>query len=281
MSLISFLTLLENPAVCLSRLLQHQACRPFLPSSTFPTPLTGRRVVSASLHNLTWPCFGLGQPPQLPPYLLCPFDFSARLTTGWGSSRSPTSGFIRVVSRPPCILHANFAMASNNYYGNTHSYDFNESLRPGSSLPPSNTTSRNDLDSIYNKYSTPSLHRSLTPTPSYESTDRQQQHGYVESDNGSVQTMDQYADNIPLKSSKKSRLRTDWRNETSEYPPSPESQRDPGIGLVPHPTPMTKKGWLKGKIPWVVYIVSTVQIAVFIAEIVKNCTCTYLRYGDV
>jgi hypothetical protein len=167
-------------------------------------------------------------------------------------------------------------MVSNNYYGNTHSYDFNESLKPGNSQPPSNNSSRNDLDSIYNKYSTPSPYHSLTPTPSYESTDRtpynQPQRGYAESENGSSQTVDQYADNIPLKPSKQTPLRTDWRAENTEYPPSPESQRDQGIGLVPHPTPMNKKGWLSGKIPWVVYVVSTVQIAVFIAEIVKNCT---------
>jgi hypothetical protein len=166
-------------------------------------------------------------------------------------------------------------MASNNYYANTHSYDFNESLRPGNSQPASNTTSRNDLDSIYNKYSTHSPHRSLTPTPSYESTDRtpynQAGRGYPDSETSSAQVVDQYADNIPLKPSKQTPLRTDWRAENPECPPSPESQRDPSFGLVPQPTPMRKKGWLSGKIPWVVYIVSTVQIAVFIGEIIKNC----------
>ena len=168
-------------------------------------------------------------------------------------------------------------MASNDYYRNTHSYDFNESLRPGNSQTPSNTSSRNDLDSIYNKYSTPSPYHSLTPTPSYESTERHPKHGYAESETGSAQTIDQYADNIPLKPSKKSRLRTDWRAESTEYPPSPESQRDPDTGLVPQPKPRTKKGWLSGKISWVVYIVSSVQIAVFIAEIVKNCTSSQMH----
>lgn len=164
-------------------------------------------------------------------------------------------------------------MASNNYYSNTASYDFNESLRPSNFQSSSNATSRTDLDSIHNKYSAPS-HGSLTPAPSYESTDRtphkQPQHGYADSETGSVQTMDQYADNIPLKSSKQTRLRTNWQAENTAFPPSPESQQDQGIDLIPQPTPMTKKGWFSGKIAWVVYIVSTVQIAVFISEIVKN-----------
>lgn len=163
-------------------------------------------------------------------------------------------------------------MASNSYYSNTHAYDFNESLRPGYSQPSSNTTSRNNIDSIYSKYST----HSLTPTPSYESTDRtpykQPQSGYAESENGSTHTMDQYADNIPLRPSKQTPLRTGRRAESTKYPPSTESQQDQDIGLVPSPPPQTKKGWLSGKVCWVVYIITTVQIGVFIGEIVKNCT---------
>jgi hypothetical protein len=162
---------------------------------------------------------------------------------------------------------------TNNYHSNTHSYD--DLLRPGTSQPASDTTSRYDLDLVYNKQPTHSPHRSLTPTPSYESTDRtlynQAERGYPESETASAQTVDQYADNIPLKPSKQTPLRTDWRAEPTEYPPSPESQRDAGIGLVPQPTPMTKKGRLSGRVPWVVYTVSAVQIAVFLAEIVKNC----------
>jgi hypothetical protein len=163
-------------------------------------------------------------------------------------------------------------MASNNYHGNTHAYDFNESLRPSYSQPSSNTTSRIDLDSIYAKYST----HSLTPTPSYESTDgtpyKQPQLGYAESENGSTHTMDQYADNIPLRPSKQTPLRTDWRAESTEYQPSTESQQDQSISPTPSPPPETKKGWLSGKICWVVYIITAVQIGVFIGEIVKNCT---------
>jgi hypothetical protein len=166
-------------------------------------------------------------------------------------------------------------MASNNYYSNTHAYDFNESLRPGYSQPPSNTTSRNDLDSIYNKYSTNSSHHSLTSAPSYESTDptpyKQPQSGYAESENGSTHTIDQYSDNIPLRQSSQTPLRKDWRAESTGYLPSTESQRDQGIGLSPSPPPQTKKGWLSGKVSWVVYIVTAVQIGVFIGEIVKNC----------
>lgn len=86
--------------------------------------------------------------------------------------------------------------------------------------------------------------------------------------------MEQYADNIPLKSAgAPTPLRTDWRDQRdqhADYPPSPESQQE-AVGLVPHPTPMVKKkGWFSGKIPWVVYIVSVAQMATFLGEIVNN-----------
>src|SRR5256885_9042024 len=176
-------------------------------------------------------------------------------------------------------------MASNNFYGNTHSYGFNESLRPpGSSQLPSNTSSRNDLDSISNNYSTPSPYRSLTPAPSYESIDRppyfQSQDEYSGSENGSAHTNDQYADNIPLKPSKHTPLRTDWRAENREYPASLESQREQGVVQPPQTITTKKKGWFSGKVPWVVYVVSTVQIAVFIVEIVRNCSSSNIVAKD-
>jgi hypothetical protein len=40
--------------------------------------------------------------------------------------------------------------------------------------------------------------------------------------------------------------------------------------------------YFKGKIPWVVYTLSLIQISVFIAEIIKNCeySCTGENYAD-
>ena len=188
-------------------------------------------------------------------------------------------------------------MAGRDYYQQpSRNYEFDQSLRPpglGLSQPVSNTSSRNDLDSIYAKYSSPSpkFGEALSPAPSYHSEQPQRnQPFYPESDNGSGRVDDLYADDIPLKPKKKTRLQTGqqpweggkdprypssqqpWQGQDTRYPPSPESDRP--TGLIPHPTPMGKKGWLRGKIPWVVYFVSTVQFAVFIAEIVKNSIIT-------
>lgn len=40
-----------------------------------------------------------------------------------------------------------------------------------------------------------------------------------------------------------------------------------------------KEGWFKGKITWVVYVVSVVELVVFIAEIIKNGKCGIPRSG--
>ena len=160
-------------------------------------------------------------------------------------------------------------MAANNYYHNTQSYDYDQSLQPpiASGALPGNS-SHNGNEAIYSQYDTPTRYNP-SPAPSYRTNDypRQDQHDYTPSQSGSALN-EQYADDIPLK--------TDWRQSNTGYPPSPESQQE-RVGLVPHPTPMTKKGWFSGKIPWLVYIVSLVQISVFIAEIVKNCKCSLNR----
>lgn len=77
----------------------------------------------------------------------------------------------------------------------------------------------------------------------------------------------QYADDIPLKtaiSRRESQL--DSFNQHSQYPPSPEAQ---------HPNKdlrrSKKQGWFTGRITWVVFVVTLVQLGVFIGEIVANC----------
>ena len=56
-------------------------------------------------------------------------------------------------------------------------------------------------------------------------------------------------------------------SNTSAYPPSPEAEINSEL-LKPK---RRKKGFFSGKIPWVVYATTLVQITVFIAEIIKNC----------
>jgi hypothetical protein len=89
-----------------------------------------------------------------------------------------------------------------------------------------------------------------------------------------------HSDSIPLKH--KSRIFTeqdagDWR-QSPHYPPSPESNNPQ---LLPDSKGRKKVegsfgNFFKGKIPWVVYTLSLIQISVFIAEIIKNCEHTLL-----
>ena len=78
----------------------------------------------------------------------------------------------------------------------------------------------------------------------------------------------QYADDIPLKQSQSRPFsHHDSFAQNAQYPPSPESQHPPKSTQRPR----KKQGWFKGRITWVVYLATIVQIGVFIAEIVVNC----------
>ena len=84
----------------------------------------------------------------------------------------------------------------------------------------------------------------------------------------------QYSDTIPLTNQQSNTTdQGDWRTQQTRYDNSPGSQTTPP--LLPKPKPKKKKkGFFAGKIPWVVYFVSLVQITVFIVEIIKNCKLT-------
>ena len=83
-------------------------------------------------------------------------------------------------------------------------------------------------------------------------------------------------DSIPMK--QKSRVDIEeeedaWRTRSNQYPPSPESNTPQ---LLPDSKGRQKVegsfgNFFKGKIPWVVYTLSLIQITVFVAEIIKNC----------
>lgn len=87
---------------------------------------------------------------------------------------------------------------------------------------------------------------------------------------------DYYADDIPLKANAQPTTggRPEWMDPDTHYPLERESQRVP---LNPNPTARHSKGWerkgrrwLKKKIPFVTYFVTLVQVAVFIAELVRS-----------
>ncbi|KIW64111.1 hypothetical protein, variant [Phialophora macrospora] len=90
-----------------------------------------------------------------------------------------------------------------------------------------------------------------------------------------------HSDSIPLKH--KSQINTgqdvdDWRNQSTQYPPSPEAN-SPQPQLLPDSKGRKKLeglfgNYFKGKIPWVVYTLSLIQITVFVVEIIKNSIIT-------
>ncbi|KAK2776975.1 hypothetical protein FQN53_002441 [Emmonsiellopsis sp. PD_33] len=95
---------------------------------------------------------------------------------------------------------------------------------------------------------------------------------------GRLHGTDQYADDIPLKQAQQQPGgRPEWIDADTHYPPSPESQRVP---LNPDGPAHGGGGWgggkkfLKKKIPWFTYLMTTIQVAVFIAEIVRNAQLT-------
>jgi hypothetical protein len=81
----------------------------------------------------------------------------------------------------------------------------------------------------------------------------------------------QFSDTIPLKNQQSINTnQDDWRTQPNQFDNSPESQNAPPFLPKQKQKPQKKKGFFSGKIPWVVYVVSLVQITIFIAEIIQN-----------
>lgn len=94
---------------------------------------------------------------------------------------------------------------------------------------------------------------------------------------GRVDNGDEYSENIPLKANADIALeappppRKDWEQDTG-YPPPPGPQR-----LPRPPNSAHRKGWRRffgRKTPWLTYLLTTIQISVFIVELVKNAQLT-------
>lgn len=136
----------------------------------------------------------------------------------------------------------------------------------------------------YDRYSpSPALnpYSPHSPVSTIASTDRlapKHDSRFYTSANGRPGVDSLYSEDIPLKpQARVSTSAREWRGDHDQYPPSPESQVGHSPGLVPHPTSMDRKkknGFFSGKIPWVVFTLSLIQISVFIAEIIKNSIVT-------
>lgn len=81
----------------------------------------------------------------------------------------------------------------------------------------------------------------------------------------------EYADDIPLKPNASQPGRPEWADVETQYAPGQNQQTPPPP--VTAPGRSKRKGRSRWKrIPWVVYITSIIQVAVFIAELAKNGT---------
>lgn len=107
---------------------------------------------------------------------------------------------------------------------------------------------------------------------SYHATQRSlsNESAYHGNSERSYQQPDPFSDNaaIPLQPQYP---KSDERRDSGHCDPEYEAQYPPpkppgGVGRK-----RVKKGWFGGRIPWVVYTLTLVQITVFIVEIVKNC----------
>lgn len=158
-------------------------------------------------------------------------------------------------------------MAANEYYQQSTTDHYSQRSRPHKERPVSHIASlygTNQSSSTLDQSRMSQGYNSRPMSTFYEPYDANRQ---------SVQS-----DTIPLKN--KSRINTgedaaDWRHQPNQYPPSPESN-SPHPKLLPDSKGRKKVegsfgNFFKGKIPYVVYTLTLIQITVFIVEIVKNC----------
>ncbi|OAP57311.1 hypothetical protein AYL99_08049 [Fonsecaea erecta] len=159
-------------------------------------------------------------------------------------------------------------MAANDYYQQSSMAQSSQSARPQNERPLSH------IAFAYNpEHSSSGLdHSRLSQTYSARPMSN-----FYEPHDPTRQSV--HSDSIPLKH--QSRINTnqdasDWRNQSTQYPPSPDSNSPQ---LLPDSKGKRKiegsfANFFKGKIPWVVYTLSLIQVTVFVVEIIKNSIIT-------
>lgn len=166
-------------------------------------------------------------------------------------------------------------MAANDYYSSYPSSNPHGHSRTDAPLPPapgaqssvsiSPVTSPFDDHSRYDYPS--SSHQNLAQNSApfgygdtgYHGASSHNAHGAYQSSHTGDPFTDQNA--IPLQSHAK------MDASPTRYGADPE-----GNVYAPGPVPRKgrKKGWFKGRVTWVVYILTTVQVGVFVGELIKN-----------
>jgi hypothetical protein len=167
-------------------------------------------------------------------------------------------------------------MAANEYYTTTGaSHKLSHQHHDGLPTQPSPSSTKPPT-SLYTNYQPSRASYISSPYSATGPTDSLYDHSHHSRESyhsgvngGSLQDERQYADNIPLKSPHPRPYSEDnLVGQNTQYPPSPESQQPPKSNH----RRKKKQGWFTGKITWVVFLATLVQLGVFIAEIVKNGT---------
>ncbi|EEQ31030.1 hypothetical protein McanMca71_003581 [Microsporum canis] len=161
-------------------------------------------------------------------------------------------------------------MAANDYYNNSYSQ------KPHPPLPHDNES-----------HDDPWNHNPSSPTvtgggyPHAYDNGNRYGHYHTNSDNDLGDNRighnnDYYSEEIPLKSNAAPQNKPDWADDTRYQPASHDLQAEP-LNLsdpIRRPSRKRRKGYFAKKVPWVTYIISLVQIIVFIVEIVRNAQLT-------
>jgi hypothetical protein len=154
-------------------------------------------------------------------------------------------------------------MAANDYYNTSHGQhqgttsQFGKSDSPLSPLPSNQTPySSSPFDDHNNYYNTPNSSGALGGYPSNSNTSYQ----------GAQQ--DPFTDHnaIPLNSQPK----MDGHGHKHDDDSPIRYAVDEEGGVRRRKSKKKKKGWFQGRVTWVVYILTTVQVGVFVGELIKN-----------
>ena len=148
-------------------------------------------------------------------------------------------------------------MAAQDYFNDNSNYYSSNNARPVQQPYSTPLYSSNTMDHTFG----PSIHSSSSLESHYH--DSRPKPPMKES----------YTESIPLKSSHKLDTSSqELHSQNTHYPASPEAQTS--SHLLQEKRKKKKKGFFSGKIPWVVYVTTLVQITVFIVEIIKNSIVT-------
>lgn len=159
-------------------------------------------------------------------------------------------------------------MATNDYYHHQHippppHFEHTASAQTDRPLPPV---------PVYG-YASPSTYSHNDPSTPYHHRESQQsfqsESGAYPAAAGRVTDGDQYAENIPLKAHAQFANNPDWTHQQTQYPP-------PSPGAVEDRQPREykkKRRFFRKKPAWVTYLLTTIQIIVFIVELVKSGEC--------